>query len=652
MSYLGINRKQWFSTNLEAGVGFVVLVAVAVALWWWVTRNLDLRMAWSGFSPAYFLAFERHPEWFASNFPSGAEEFTKSAQMLLYLPADSLGIPPMMMMRILIGTEIVMLAGAAIWASWMIDDKVGWTVAVLTPVFLIAGGLVQPDFGRWGHPYYGWSYNAAYACILVGVVATVRHRMILAALSLSLCVWIHVTLGAFGIIFATAALLADWRRYRLRDLVVAGAIGAALSGAWLVYLTRTSSIGGGGIPDDIYVAIVRVMSVHWFPFDLGLFWERQWEVLIPFLSVMILFVAYLPSREGEIVGIARQIGVGCLAMLVLTVAGVLASRYLPQPFLLKLALQRSSSLILIFSLFFIVPGLWRDATVHHSLLRAALAALALFAPFLVPAGVPLALAVLLGGLVLAEEVRMRGWTHYALALLGLLTLSVGAAIFYFAAGLAPGWRHSAYTGIDVIVTTAGGAVVAGLFIAIVLRRRVPVQIILLPGIAIAAVTWGKVLDEYQDPVLRARAEDYMAAQQWAHDNTSVGTLFMPDPAHFYGWREVSLRPSFGNLREWMYTSWLYNTQKPVFDLGVARLRSLGLEIGSYLQTSDPQADASRLVNDVRQAYYSLTENDLVRMQKEFHIGYFVFEKNRRSDIPLHIVYENANFLIGTTRESR
>ena len=91
--------------------------------------------------------------------------------------------------------------------------------------------------------------------------------MILAALSLSLCVWIHVTLCAFGVIFATAALLVDWRSYRLRDLAVAATLGAALSGAWLIYLARTSV--GGGIPDESYIAISRLMSSHWFPFDLG-----------------------------------------------------------------------------------------------------------------------------------------------------------------------------------------------------------------------------------------------------------------------------------------------------------------------------------------------------------------------------------------------
>lgn len=79
---------------------------------------------------------------------------------------------------------------------------------------------------------------------------------------------IHVTLGAFGIIFATAALLVDWRSFRLRDLAVAATLGAAVSGAWLIYLTRTG-VGGGGIPDESYIAISRLMSSHWFPFDLG-----------------------------------------------------------------------------------------------------------------------------------------------------------------------------------------------------------------------------------------------------------------------------------------------------------------------------------------------------------------------------------------------
>lgn len=44
-----------------------------------------------------------------------------------------------------------------------------------------------------------------------------------------------------------------------------------------------------------------------------------------------------------------------------------------------------------------------------------------------------------------------------------------------------------------------------------------------------------------------------------------------------GWRAFSLKPSFGNLREWLYTGWIYDSRRDVFEKGLcgyARLASI------------------------------------------------------------------------------
>jgi hypothetical protein len=613
-----------------------------------------LHIAWSGFSPAYFVGFERHPDWFSNGFPSGAEELVKSAQMSLYLLTDRIGVPITMAMRGMTGLEIAMLASGAVWASRLLDPKASWTVAGLISLFLISSHLSQPNFGHWGSPYYGWNYNTAYACFLVGIAAAVRNRLYLAAVSLSLCVWIHVTLGAIAIVFAAAAVSANLRQYRPRDLIAAVVVGAILTGAWLAYMASMSEIGGGGIPNESYIAFTRLMSYHLFPVDVGTFWESQWDTLIPFLSVAVLFIVYWPDRSDCLAQVSRQIGAGCLAMLVLTALGVWASRYWPQPFLIKLALQRSSILISLFAVFFIIPGLWRDATVHRNILRATIAALTLIAPFFVPSGVPLASAVLLGVFVLWERTRKSGWQFREFVLAACLAASVGIATFYFLAGLAPGWRDPAYTGVALMVASTPSIIlVALLVIAMALRQRMPLPMILLPALAISAVIWGRSLDEFSSPQLRAKAHDYLAAQQWAHDNTPVGTLFMPDPVHFYGWRDASLRPSFGNVREWLYSGWLYNSRKAVFDSGVDRLHALGLSEGRYINLDGkrPIDRQSELNADLQKAYYSLDLSGFTALAQKYGIGYFVIDKSFRTQVPLNVAFENSNYLIGSIRAS-
>lgn len=651
-SALSGHRGEWRTAKFESGIAFAGLVAVAAALWWWVTRHTELRVAWAGLSPALFVGLERHPDWFSNGFPSGAEELAKSAQMLLYLLTDRMGIPITMAMQGMTALEIAMLASGAVWASRLLDPKASWTVAGLISLFLISSHLSQPNFGHWGSPFYGWNYNTAYACFLVGIAAAVRNRLYLAAVSLSLCVWIHVILGGFAIVFAAAAVSANLGQYRPRDLITAGVIGAILAGAWLAYIASTSVVGGGGIPNESFIAFTRLMGYHWFPIDVGTFWERQWDTLIPFLSVAVLFIVYWPNRPDGLAEVSRQIGAGCLAMLVLTVLGVWASRDFPQPFLIKLALQHSSILISIFAVFFIIPGLWRDATVHRNILRAAIAALTLIAPFFVPSGVPLASALLLGVFVLWERTRASGWQSREFVMAACLAAGAGIAAFYFLAGLAPGWRDPAYTGVGLIVaSTASIVFVALLVIATTLRRWMPLSIILLPVLAVSAVIWGKTLDEFSDPQLRAKAHDYMAAQQWAHDNTPTGTLFMPDPVHYYGWRDVSLRPSFGSVREWLYGAWIYNSRKAVFDSGVDRLHALGLSEGRYINLNGKRPiDRQRELNaDLQKAYYSLDLSGFRLLAQKYGIKYFVIDKNFRSQVPLNIAFENSNYLIGSIK---
>jgi hypothetical protein len=201
----------------------------------------------------------------------------------------------------------------------------------------------------------------------------------------------------------------------------------------------------------------------------------------------------------------------------------------------------------------------------------------------------------------------------------------------------------------MVAYTPSIILVALLVIAMALRQRMPLPMILLPALAISAVIWGRSLDEFSSPQLRAKAHDYLAAQQWAHDNTPVGTLFMPDPVHFYGWRDASLRPSFGNAREWLYSGWLYNSRKAVFDSGVDRLHALGLSEGRYINLNGERPiDRQReLYADLRKAYYSLDLSGFTSLAQKYGIGYFVIDKNFRTQVPLSVVFENSNYLIGS-----
>lgn len=98
------------------------------------------------------------------------------------------------------------------------------------------------------------------------------------------------------------------------------------------------------------------------------------------------------------------------------------------------------------------------------------------------------------------------------------------------------------------------------------------------------------------------ASDYLAAQRWARANTVQDSLFMVDPTIYYGWRDFSQRSSFGNLREWLHTGWLYDSRADVYTEGVKRFGEFGIDIESYKRTRPSIDGYHRLSDDLRQVF--------------------------------------------------
>lgn len=639
----------------DGAAAALVVVAIAAAVWVHTSSDLEPRLAWSGFSPTFFVAFVRHPEWFPSNFPGSAEEFLQSAPMLLYLVADRLGLPLFAAIKLMIGLEIVLLGGAAVWAARLVRPGQGWAGAWLAAAFLIAGGLAQPDFGRWGHPTYIWAYNFAFAGVLLGIAFVVRGRLVVAAACLGFAVCAHAILGLLGTIFAGLAGVVRLTSYRPRQIIAAVLLYLLLAGSWLAFIAAESEVRSGGIPADLYVALTRLMSSHWYPIDLGLFWERNWEVLIPFLAVSALLANYLCDEQGRVRGANLQLAAGFCGMLALTCAGVLISRYVPAPFLIKLALQRASEVYLVFAVCVIVPGLWTDFRDGKPVI-ALLAAVNLLAPFIFPRGVPLISAFLLAGVRIATDLREHGLTVRVALLATVIGAGVLAIVVFCLSGQTYGWTliYLGYPGLPAVGLVAL-AVVIGRGRLGPRLQGVP-QLAMLFALAFLGVRWTESLAAFRDQASRSKAESYLAVQRWASESTPVGALFMPDPTQYYGWRESSLRPSFGNLREWLYAGWAYNSRIDTLNEGMRRLNALGIKVEPYLTQGNslmhqtgvrPNHLFGKLSDDVRNRYYTLEAGDFARLSGEFGIKYFVLDKSFRNGAPpLRKVYENDDYFVG------
>lgn len=122
---------------------------------------------------------------------------------------------------------------------------------------------------------------------------------------------------------------------------------------------------------------------------------------------------------------------------------------------------------------------------------------------------------------------------------------------------------------------------------------------------------------------------------------------MLDPAQSYAWRQYSLRPSFGTLREWLYSGWIYNTRQETMEEGLPRAGLLEIT-RSDLELASEQAAANHYATifaKARSTYVAMDAGTLNQIAAVNDISYFVFEREGRVDLAdLEIVFENERYL--------
>jgi len=150
------------------------------------------------------------------------------------------------------------------------------------------------------------------------------------------------------------------------------------------------------------------------------------------------------------------------------------------------------------------------------------------------------------------------------------------------------------------------------------------------------------------------ASSYLDVQLWAKDNTPTDSLFMPDPSHYYGWRDFSERSSFGNLREWGYSSITYNPDQKVFEEGLRRMKELGVDIAKITMDDIKKFTSVPYFykfDNVRKNYNNMSNSQLQTLSTKNEIDYFIFNKSHLQKSlqklfkKFRIAYSNDNFYV-------
>lgn len=332
-------------------------------------------------------------------------------------------------------------------------------------------------------------------------------------------------------------------------------------------------------------------------------------------------------------------------MLGVSLAGLAISFFAPAPFLVKLALHRANDLVLLIGLVYVANGLWRDLTADTWWQRA-LAATALLSPWFVRP-FPMLVSVALAAPAWWRALGRRGasaadWIVAALVL-GVVLLSG----LYFAAGIWTGLSPSAFFRDSSALGMFALFLLACALITVRFGRHA-VQGVVLVAALILALGWSNDKAETRGV---ARERDYLRAQVWAREHTPNNALFMTDPTIYYGWRDYSRRSSFGNLREWLHTSWLYDSNFKRYTEGLRRFGEFDIDLEPYLRMRPPDAAQKPLTDELRKRYYAASDDWRINLARRHGIDFFVFERGRMlGPTSLRVVYENENFMICAARK--
>lgn len=623
----------------------VLLGITAAAVWWSCTREIDAYIALRGFSPIAWVYQMAYPANFVLDFPSGIENYRLSAFMHIYPAAFRLGISPEALLPVVVAVEIVLLSIALFALYRTLLPAAPLPVPALVIVYAIASSARDINLAHFAQPYFfGQYYNVADTLRILGLVMVLKSRPVAAAALLAASFATHPTMGLMGVVCAGAMQLAKPREILTRRFGVAAALFLLLTGAWLLVQFGGVTVSGGIIPSQVWREMTLLFNTHWYSVDHGFLTSKARHAFLPFLSFLLLLAYYWPN-DGARSQISAKALAGIVALLGIALVGLAISFFAPAPFLVKLALHRANDLVLLVGLVYVVNGLWRDLTADTWWQRAA-AATALLSPWFVrpfPLLVSVALSAPAWYRALARRSASASDWIVATLVLGAVLLSA----VYFAAGVWTGLSPSAFfRGPGALGLFALFLLVCALFA----RRfgRHAVQGIVLVAALMLVLGWSNDKAETRGV---ARERDYLRAQVWAREHTPGNALFMTDPTIYYGWRDYSRRSSFGNLREWLHTSWLYDSNFERYTEGLRRFGEFDIDLQPYLRMRPPDAAQKPLTDELRKRYYAASDEWRINLARRHGIDFFVFERDRmRAPTSLRVVYENEIFVICAARK--
>lgn len=635
------------------GICIAILAAYAYTIHTYFFE-LDLVIAWQGFSVIDFANSVLYPENFVLDFPGGAAFIGNSLLPWIYpFVAQHFGIAPLTTLYVMIGVEVLLLiGGAAIIMRTFFAQPSSYAIVCLAILFL-ASTARKVDLALFGSPFlFGQFYVFADMLRLAALCALLSRRYFLMAgvMMAGFTVHLSVTALALPVLLGMFSVNTPDLK-RLKPWLAATAF-CLFAAAWFLWFVTPQSLASTHIPEDDYFVFSRLFNFHWYLSDMRLVFVNPDAVLLPFMGLVLAGLAAL-HRTPELGELHRKQIVTALAIIyAVSLIALVAVENEWSITLQKIAPQRLSAFAAVLVLPIIVHRMFMDlrqGAYGYALLGAAVLATTVFqhAPYSIALVGLYALPIITTWLK-RPVVKTFSFAVVLAALPPLLLL-----ILHWSAGFSR--PIASYIGLSDVF----GVAVLGLIIVCLQTLNpelLPRPSPLFAQIVSAAFVLALMLQSYQwmaksytlQDSQRTKSKDYKDVQLWAKANTEPTALFMTDPCISYGWRDFSQRSSWGSIQEFLKTGWLYSGNLETFEEGLRRAKQINVDPLVLLRDTPGtnRLNHSTVCDKARSVFYQQDPVWIADMVDAYGVDYLVMEKVHATEQPrVPPIYENSSFFV-------
>jgi hypothetical protein len=647
-------KKIW---NLKVNNLFIAILIITITciVTYYNTKDINLKIAYSGYGPQEYVVQKLHPENFKKDFTITTINYDKSLCMQIFpLMTKYFGInPSTTIYPFMFFQTLLFFLSIAFLTQTLFQNR---SVTILSVIIISVSNLAGLNLSRFGFGFSSYLtfplyYVYANAFRIIGLAYFLKNKYIHCAVFLALSMYCHITMGLFALAFISGYLIYRPSTIIKKPFIQALVVFLLLIIPHIIYIISNSNILSGTIPLDQWVKLTRIFCCHWYPITMKLFTKYAHNEFVPIIFSCLLFFTALRYQDIKDEKNIKIIS-GIAFCFFISLLGIIFSDIYPVPFLIKISLQRATAFITFFAFLYFIYYLYikiKTGKFWNIFLSVfAILTLLFFRP-----GIPiLALLILLyidykdgfiGFYKVSFDKKQKKIIFICLSFIVLL-------VFIYVINIV--LNHNSYYFKEQYSLLWGGAnkLSYKLTLFLILSGSIPTVVIFLlhrftsspinpvkTSISVCLICSLIVVgilerDKYIKRYKRYNriGSSYMEVQKWAKENTPIDALFMPEPYHSYGWRDFSQRSSFGNLREWGYCGIAYDSDYSRYNEGIKRIKDFNIDIEkvSYedIKNSKTFIYGQTLASIIKKNYYEFNSKQLYVLCSKYGIDYFIMRK--------------------------